>query len=1471
MADGQVVFDISADGKKAYATIDDVTRAMAKAGKDWEKTAEDSAEGMQKSFAKALDINRVKDWALQAGKALLDFGKEALSAASDLEEVQNVVDVTFGENAAKIDSWAKTAISQFGLTETKAKQFASTLGAMMKSAGVSGDSIVSMSENMAGLAADMASFYNLDFETAFQKIRSGISGETEPLKQLGINMSVANLNAYALKQGLEKTFDQMTQGEQTMLRYQYIMSATADAQGDFARTSDGFANSQRLLESNFEQLQVKAGQLLVGPLAELTTWANTTLDKLLNPGDRTVLDTFKEIDLDTANKLAELEKITGEANVLIGVLESIASKDVHATGFETAVGIISSDMGSLESAIQKARDGNFAGALGDITGALEMETGIDASVWADFLQAISEDLPAATNATSGDGGNTAAFLKAAGENAKKLGDKYPGMWGELLNVLGAEGTKNALQWFQTYSDSAGTLGILASGANELNRQAANKWSGFVGAFANSEGFKSALSAAKQNDYPSVVSGLAEAMSSITDVPADKWNTLLGEIKNNLPDTNNMTAEETTSAFLDAAADAANKLGGEYPGYWKQLVEALGSDNAAAMIGSLNEGEGAAEYLQGIAQNANRLSINAGDRWKKLIEGFKDNDAFKGVLSAARENDYPSVVSNLASALGNITGVPEGSWSTLLGEISDLPSMEGAGSVTDFLSAGADAAIKLGGEYPEYWKKLVEVLGTDNAAAMVEALSGGEYAGTYLGTIADSANKLDASSRDHWAGWMRAVQSVTGTTFGKNLRDSTANINKLAKALSGEDVQQSRAAAFQSLISTLAADSASLAELGGTDQTGVIEFLQNLASEANKLDPDSADGWDVLLTALATGFSGKLGSEEGKTYRDTMAEYFLSLGNKSEAAVAGLKALGYSTDEIDESQQMWLQTIQKLAKTIPGLADIVNTETGAVEGGADALRDYVEEYKRQQEGLLLWKAHFAKKEALAAENDSMVGRKLDVLTAQRRVERVYQEAEMVLGADVIDYVKEWSDQYPFVKKMFYDDARNHVFGEVHLAEGEEGEKQIEAINKYLDAKASLNDAERDYQTSVESLTQAEQNLQDEEAALNGMYADSREAAEEAANATNDYGDAVESATSKATTALGEALTELENYVNGVKQATESSVSSVIKGFGMIETPADKARKKVKDLKQQLTELKEGGDSSGIIKSMGEAEAEIPTISNMTEALKDQLKYMQEYQANMAKARALGVSEDILAMLSDGSVESFDYLAALASGDGDIEALNAVYKQIQDEKGIFVDALTESKLKADKVYDELAAKAQAAVNALNKEAEAKEAASDTIEGLVNGLKEAEPDLATEVDNILAILSRLGQFSGFNSKGFRFTGTVTGNSNGSAGSGGEEEVSMELPYSNANGLEYVPFDNYFSALHEGEAVLTAAEARVWRGIKNGGTGNSIDYDALGGALQNGIRGGNVYLDGRIVGRVISERQADSYRALERSGWQG
>lgn len=213
-----------------------------------------------------------------AGEQLLDFAKKGIQLASDLEEVQNVVDVTFGDGAAEINQFAKEASASFGLTELQAKQFSGTIGAMVKSMGLTETEALDMSTSLVGLAGDMASFYNLDHEEAFNKIRSGIAGETEPLKQLGINMSQANLEAYALAKGIKKAYSDMGEAEKVQLRYGYIMEQTNDAQGDFVRTQDSYANQIRTLQNNLDTLGANVGKLLVPALTSAVGWLNDLFD-----------------------------------------------------------------------------------------------------------------------------------------------------------------------------------------------------------------------------------------------------------------------------------------------------------------------------------------------------------------------------------------------------------------------------------------------------------------------------------------------------------------------------------------------------------------------------------------------------------------------------------------------------------------------------------------------------------------------------------------------------------------------------------------------------------------------------------------------------------------------------------------------------------------------------------------------------------------------------------------------------------------------------------------------------------------------------------------------------------------------------------------------------------------------------------------------------------------------------------------
>lgn len=209
--------------------------------------------------------------------ALVKLGKEMLSLSSDLIEVQNVVDTVFGNMAEKINDFAKNALTAFGLTELQAKNYASTIGAIVKATGVGTDATLEMSEGLTKLTGDVASFYNLDHDTAFEKLRSGITGETEPLKSLGVVMTEVNLEAFRLSQGIATSYKEMNQAEKTALRYNYIMSTLSDTQGDFSKTQGSWSNQVRILTGQLQQLGAVLGGFLQNLLYPILVVINQIL------------------------------------------------------------------------------------------------------------------------------------------------------------------------------------------------------------------------------------------------------------------------------------------------------------------------------------------------------------------------------------------------------------------------------------------------------------------------------------------------------------------------------------------------------------------------------------------------------------------------------------------------------------------------------------------------------------------------------------------------------------------------------------------------------------------------------------------------------------------------------------------------------------------------------------------------------------------------------------------------------------------------------------------------------------------------------------------------------------------------------------------------------------------------------------------------------------------------------------------
>lgn len=234
------------------------------------KTAKAQTSSMSSMFSK---LGGVIAGAF-AVKKIIEFSKACIDLGSDLAEVQNVVDVTFGSMSNQVNDFAKNAMESYGLSEKVAKQYMGTFGAMSKAFGYTTEAAYEQAAALTGLAGDVASFYNLTTDEAYTKLKSVFTGETESLKDLGVVMTQTALDEYALQQGMGKTTAKMSEQEKVALRLAFVQDRLATASGDFARTSDGWANQTRVLALRFDALKASIGQGLIAAL--------TPVVKLLN-------------------------------------------------------------------------------------------------------------------------------------------------------------------------------------------------------------------------------------------------------------------------------------------------------------------------------------------------------------------------------------------------------------------------------------------------------------------------------------------------------------------------------------------------------------------------------------------------------------------------------------------------------------------------------------------------------------------------------------------------------------------------------------------------------------------------------------------------------------------------------------------------------------------------------------------------------------------------------------------------------------------------------------------------------------------------------------------------------------------------------------------------------------------------------------------------------------------------------------
>lgn len=280
-------------------------------------------------------------------KKIVDFGKSCLELGSNLAEVQNVVDVTFPNMTAQVDKFAKSAAQSFGLSETMAKQFTGTFGAMAKAFGFSESQAYEMGSSLTKLAGDVASFYNISQDEAYTKLKSVFTGETESLKDLGVVMTQTALDSYALANGFGKTTAKMSEAEKVALRYSFVQNQLAAAQGDFARTSGSWANQVRILTLQFDSLKATIGQGLINLFTPVIRVINAVIGKLI-----TLANAFKSF-----TELITGQKSSGSASGQISAIGSAAAG--ASTGMDNAASSadnLSSANNGVAKSAQKAAE-----------------------------------------------------------------------------------------------------------------------------------------------------------------------------------------------------------------------------------------------------------------------------------------------------------------------------------------------------------------------------------------------------------------------------------------------------------------------------------------------------------------------------------------------------------------------------------------------------------------------------------------------------------------------------------------------------------------------------------------------------------------------------------------------------------------------------------------------------------------------------------------------------------------------------------------------------------------------------------------------------------------------------------------------------------------------------------------------------------------------------------------------------------
>ena len=458
-------------------------------GKDLKNQVKNHAKTFENAWAPTLG----KLGGLVAGaftiKAVSDFTKECLNLGSELSEVQNVVDTAFPTMNKQLDEFAKNAMTNFGMSETMAKRFTGTFGAMSQSFGFAEKQAYDMSTTLVQLAGDVASFYNLDPTESYNKMKSVFTGETEALKELGVVMTQSALDQFALANGFGKTTKEMTEQEKVSLRLAFVTKNLQMASGDFIKTQDSWANQTRVLSLRFDSLKASLGKgfiALFTPIIKginnVLAWMQPLADSFANLMEMltgTKQDVSKGILNDVGSNAGDLATNLENA----GTSGEAAAKKIKRAfaGVDTINKLSFGSDSSSNSGGSSGDSGGSSGSFSDVSEAVQFPKATkEASVFETMLKGVGDEITRLVSLFQ------EGFNKGfSGVDFSGISSDLQSIYSSMVSILTSEELTSSLS---VWADSLTTsLGEVAGAISNVAVQIVELFTGSVSTFLEERG------------------------------------------------------------------------------------------------------------------------------------------------------------------------------------------------------------------------------------------------------------------------------------------------------------------------------------------------------------------------------------------------------------------------------------------------------------------------------------------------------------------------------------------------------------------------------------------------------------------------------------------------------------------------------------------------------------------------------------------------------------------------------------------------------------------------------------------------------------------------------------------------------------------------------------------------------------------------------------------------------------------------